>query len=357
MAETQTKNRIIFVGAGAVGSYIGGWLSHAGHDVTLVDMWHQQVEVVRDAGLYVTGPHETFVARPAMFHLHENELIARGRPFDIGFVSVKAYDTAWASTFINRFVKPDGYVVSAQNTWPDPAVASAVGADRAVGLVMSSISVALWEAGNVQRQGGTRRRDHGHLVFRAGNHDGSDTPRLHQLIEMLDPIDGGKITTNLWGERWAKLCQNSMGNPVSAVSGMSVAELNGDPKGRELQIRLAYESANVGLGLGFSVEEFSGFPARYWSDANDGGVFEMLDGILAEKTSDVNSRPSMAQDVVKGRPTEILEMNGYVCDQAKSIGMYTPVNAAIVDVIKSVDSGQIDPGNGVIETILKKAGY
>ncbi len=357
MSKTQIKSRIIFVGAGAVGSYIGGWLSHAGHDVTLVDMWHRQVDAIRDAGLCVTGPHETFIARPAMFHVHENELIARGRPFDIGFVTVKAYDTAWASTFINRFVKRDGYVVSAQNTWPDPAVASAVGVGRAVGLVMSSISVALWEAGNVERQGSTRRRDHGHLVFRAGNHHGSDTPRLHELIEILDPIDGGKITTNLWGERWAKLCQNSMGNPVAAASGMGIAELNRNPKGRELQIRLAYECANVGLGLGLSVEEFSGFPARYWADAADGGTFEMLDGVLAEKTADVNSRPSMAQDVLKRRPTEIMEMNGYVCEQAKSIGMCTPVNAAIVDVIRSVDSGQIEPGSGIVEMILKRAGY
>ncbi len=111
------KKRIIFIGAGAVGSYLGGWLSHTGHDVTLVDPWNEQVETIRKDGLKVDGPHDSFVAYPTMFHLHENELIARKEQFDIGFVAVKAYDTFWAATFINKFVKLNGYIVSSQNTW------------------------------------------------------------------------------------------------------------------------------------------------------------------------------------------------------------------------------------------------
>lgn len=355
---TESRNkRIIFIGAGAVGSYLGGWLSHTGHDVTMVDMWAEQVETVRANGLRVVGPHDPFAAYPAIYHLHENELVAREEQFDIGFVAVKAYDTAWAATIINRFVKPDGYIVSSQNTWTDPAIAAAVGAERAVGLVMSSISVAMWEAGRVERPGDTRRRDHGHLVFRAGNHDGSDTPRLHELIEILDPIDGGKVTTNLWGERWAKLGQNSMGNPVTAASGMGVADLNKHPRGRELQIRLAQECAAVGLALGHDVEDFGGQSAREWAEATHGDVYEMLDGVLAEKSSGANWRPSMAQDVVKGRPTEIYQMNGFVCQQGASVGVDTPVNAAMTDVIRAIDAAEIGTGFENVERVLTAAGY
>ena len=73
--QTESRNkRIIFIGAGAVGSYIGGWLSHTGHDVTMVDMWAEQVETVRNNGLEVSGPHDPFIAHPAAYHLHENEL-------------------------------------------------------------------------------------------------------------------------------------------------------------------------------------------------------------------------------------------------------------------------------------------
>ena len=354
--KTDSK-RIIFIGAGAVGSYLGGWLSHTGHDVTLVDMWDKQVETIRDHGLQVDGPHDSFVVRPTMYHLHENELLARKEKFDIGFVAVKAYDTLWAATFIDKFVKPDGYIVSSQNTWTDPAIAAAVGADRAVGLVMSSISVAMWEAGKVERPGKTRRRDHGHIVFRAGNHDGSNSPRLHELIDILDPIDAGKVTTNLWGERWAKLGQNSMGNPVSASSDMGMADLNKHPRGRELQIRLAQEVAAVGLALGHDVENFGGKKASEWAEASRGDVYEALDGELAEKSSGANWRPSMAQDVVKGRPTEIYQMNGFVCEQGATVGVSTPVNAAMADVIRAIDANELEAGFDNVERVLKAAGY
>jgi len=357
MTTNSSRKRIIFIGAGAVGSYLGGWLSHTGHDVTMVDMWDKQVETIRENGLQVDGPHDSFVARPTMYHLHENELVAREDQFDIGFVAVKAYDTSWAATFVNKYVKPDGYIVSSQNTWTDPAMAAAVGADRAVGLVMSSISVAMWEAGKVERPGDTRRRDLGHIVFRAGNHDGSDTPRLHELIEILDPVDGGKVTTNLWGERWAKLGQNSMGNPVAASSGMGMADLNKRARGRELQIRLAQECAAVGFALGHNVENFGGKTAQEWSDASKGDVFEQLDAELAEKSSGANWRPSMAQDVVKGRPTEIYQMNGFVCQQGATVGVDTPVNAAITDVIRAIDAGELEPGFDNVELTLKSAGY
>ena len=349
--------RIIFIGAGAVGSYLGGWLDHTGHDVTVVDPWAEQVEKIRADGLFVEGPHEPFTAHPKMFHLHENELVARQDPFDIGFVAMKAYDTRWAANFIDPFVKPDGYIVSSQNCWTDPLVAEAVGAERAVGLVMSSISVAMWEAGKVERPGKTRRRDEGHDVFRAGEHDGSESDRTRELVEMLDPIDAGRTTSNLWGERWAKLSQNSMGNPVVAISDMGMADLNKQQRGRELQIRLAAECARVGLALGLNVEKFGGMDPQMWADSSHGDVYEEVDDVLAQKAGGANWRPSMGQDVVKGRPTEINQMNGYVVERASEVGVDVPVNRSIVDAIRAIDSGSLKPGVDNVEMVLSRAGF
>ena len=357
MNKRNSKKRIIFIGAGAVGSYIGGWLSHTGHDVTIVDMWAKNVDTIRTHGLNVAGPHNAFVAHPSIWHLHENEIIARESPFDIGFVAVKAYDTHWAAKFIDKFVASDGYIVSSQNTWTDPAIAAAVGSDRAVGLVMSSISVALWNPGKVERPGETRRRDLGHIVFRAGNHDGSDSRRLHELIQILDPVDGGKITTNLWGERWAKLAQNAMGNPVSAASGLGMADLNKHHRGRELQIRLAQEVSSVGFALGYEIEDFGGRPAQDWANSSRGDTYEMLDGELAEKVNGSNWRPSMAQDVVKRRHTEIDQMNGFVCEQGAKVGIPTPVNEAMTKVIKNIDANLTDVKFANVEKVLELAGY
>src|SRR3990172_2073741 len=84
---------------------------------------------------------------------------------------------------------------------------------------MSKIGVALWTPGQVER-GFEKRQGTGHDVFRAGEHDGVITPRVEELANMLSIIDGARTTDNLWGERWAKLSQNAMSNPVQALSGL-----------------------------------------------------------------------------------------------------------------------------------------
>ena len=170
--------RLLFVGAGAIGSYLGGHLARAGHDVTLIDPWAEQVETIRRDGLAVEGPHEPFVARPAAVHLHEAARLPRD--FEIVFVAMKAYDTAWATQLAVRHAAPAGAVVSAQNCWPDPIVAGIAGATRSVGLVMSKIGVALWTPGHVER-GVEKGQGAGHDVFRVGEHDGRITPRVEEL--------------------------------------------------------------------------------------------------------------------------------------------------------------------------------
>src|SRR2546425_4231229 len=187
------SKKLLFIGAGAIGSYLGAFLSRAGHDVTLVDPWAEQVDTIRERGISVTGPHEPFEAHPAAVHL--NEAARLPRDFDIAFVAMKAYDTAWAAQLALRHVAPQGFIVAAQNCWPDPVVAAVAGAGRAVGLVMSKIGVALWKPGRVER-GLERGQGKGHDVFRAGEHDGRVTPRATALAAMLSVIDGAQVTDN-----------------------------------------------------------------------------------------------------------------------------------------------------------------
>src|SRR6266545_4970399 len=235
--------KLFFIGAGAIGSYLGAFLSRAGHDVTLVDPWSDQVEAIRQHGISVTGPHEPFEARPVAVHLHEAARLPRD--YHIAFVAMKAYDTAWAAQLALRHLATEGYVVAAQNCWPDPVVAAVAGASRAVGLVMSRIGVAVWRPGQVER-GIEKGQGTGHDVFRAGEHDGVVTPRVGELARMLSVIDRARATDNLWGERWAKLCQNAMSNPLQAMSGLGSLEIALSEAGRTLMIRLAAESARVG---------------------------------------------------------------------------------------------------------------
>ena len=347
--------KLLFVGAGAIGSYLGAFLTRAGHDVTLIDPWAEQVETVRRQGISVTGPHDPFEARPTAVHL--NDAARLPHDFQIAFVAMKAYDTAWATQLALRHLAPSGFVVSSQNCWPDPVVAAMAGAGRSVGLVMSKIGVAMWKPGHVER-GMEKGQGKGHDVFRAGEHDGRVTPRVTELAEMLSVIDGSQATENLWGERWAKLCQNAMGNPVQAMSGLGSLEIASSEVGRAITIHLGAESARVGLAVGYKIPKFGGVTAEQWADAGRRETYETLDRMLTPTASGSGRswRASMAQDMTKGRPTEIDYMNGYVVAQGRERGVPTPVSAAIVNTVHEVEAGtrQAVPQN--IELTLRRAG-
>ncbi len=346
--------KLIFIGAGAIGSYVGGWLSKEGHDVTLVDPWPDQVEKVRADGIAVHGPHDPFTERLKIFHIHEAALL--DQDYDIGFVAMKSQDTRWATYFVDRFVGDHGYLVSAQNCFNDELIASIVGQQRAVGLIMSSISVALWEPGKVER-GVAKGSSRGHNVFRAGEHDGSVTARTEELAEMMAPIDGSEATANLWGERWSKLSQNSMGNPLHGMTGLGASQVSSMPEGRKLAINLARECALVGLALGHDIAKYGGSTADQWANSDRGDTYEELDAAMTPESPGASAwRASLAQDVHKGRKTEIDHMNGYVIEKGRETGIATPVNAAVVDMIHAIDSGEIKPDPSNIATTLRNAG-
>jgi 2-dehydropantoate 2-reductase len=348
------SRKILFVGAGAIGSYIGAFLTRAGHDVTLVDPWAEQIDAIRARGLAVTGPHEPFEARPVAVHLHAAASLPRD--YDVAFVAMKAYDTPWATQLALRHLGPEGFIVAAQNCWPDPVVAELAGPGRAVGLVMSKIGVAVWTPGHVVR-GMEKGQGRGHDVFRAGEHDGRITPRVAALAQMLSVIDGAQVTDNLWGERWAKLCANAMSNPVQAMSGLGSIEVASSEVGRAIMIHLARESARVGLASGLRVPRFNGAGAEQWADADRREVYESLDTLLTPgAASPRNWRASMAQDVAKGRLTEIDHMNGHVTAQAREHGVPTPVSTAVIDVMHEVERGgrPAEPPNLALS--LRRAG-
>tara|TARA_Y100000590_G_scaffold419666_1_gene521599 strand:+ start:2946 stop:3992 length:1047 start_codon:yes stop_codon:yes gene_type:complete len=346
--------RILFIGAGAVGSYLGGWLSHTNHDITIIDPWAEQVEWVRQHGIEVAGPHDTFVSRPRMLHLHESELLIREELFDCGFIAMKAYDTQWSAQFIKRFIKSEGLIISAQNCWPDKMIADIVGQERAAGLVMSNISVELYTPGKVSRPGHSLMRDLGHDVFRIGSHDGKKSNKLGEISEILDVIDSSIITENLWGERWAKLSQNCMGNPVVAMSNLGTAELAADEKCRKLQINLAREAAELGIELGYKFESFGGAKTVKWVQSKTPAIYEEVDKMIFERRNGPNRRPSMGQDVIRGRKTEILHMNGYVLDSAKKIKKALPYTEATVEKVLEIDNGRIEPDVNNVYSIIDK---
>ena len=138
----MAKKRIAVVGVGALGGYVGGWLAHTGEDVTLIDFWPENIETIRKNGLELDGvtPEEKIMVKSAKtMHLTEMEALSRQKPVDIAFVSMKSYDTEWATALIKQYLAPDGFVVSLQNCLNEERIANQVGWGKTVGMVASLI--------------------------------------------------------------------------------------------------------------------------------------------------------------------------------------------------------------------------
>ena len=303
------EDRIAVYGAGAVGAYVGGYMTRDGRDVTLIDPWEEHVTLMRDPGLQLSG-----LTEPENFSVKCNAVLDRdlpppgegtsgdGGPFDVIFICVKSFDTEAAAKRMLPYLADDGFMVSLQNGINEGTIAGVVGADRTVGCIASSISVSMWEPGAVRRNVKLGGREH--VVFRAGELDGSVTPRVERIAEILSSVDSAKVTTTLMGERWSKLIVNCMRNPISAASGMASNACDTDDHIRRLGIRIGAEAVQVAMAEGHPLEKLLGMAPEQVLAAGKGDADAMaacdkslLDG--RAKRSDAQ-RPSMAQDMVKG---------------------------------------------------------
>jgi len=171
-------DKIVIMGSGALGSYSAAYLVKGGEDVTIFDMWPEHVEMIRQHGLRASGSQGDFTVPVKAMHLTDAQGI--NELFDYAFISMKSYDTEWATHFIKRYVKEEGFFISLQNCWNDPVIGSIVGSDREIGWIASHIEVALWEPGHVNR-GGASGRDRGYTVFRVGEQNGQITSRSEDI--------------------------------------------------------------------------------------------------------------------------------------------------------------------------------
>jgi len=238
-------------------------------------------------------------------------------------------------------------------------LASIVGYEREIGCVMSSIQVALWKPGEVER-GGLTGKDRDYVIFRVGELHGMKTARAEQIAEYFSCIDLSMVTSNIWGERWAKLTLNAATNTITAMSGLGAEKAAENSNARKIQVGIAKESCQVGLALNYMIEPVIGVPADKWAQSDKGDVFEELEAIFhpgmgKKYKSSGDWKSSMAQDVHKKRKTEINFMNAYIAEQGVKAGIATPINSAVTSIIREIDLGERIPSDANFDEIIKLA--
>src|SRR6201987_161820 len=340
--------RIAIVGAGAVGGYAGAHMVQAGEDVTFIDPWPEHVEHMRKHGLRVTHARDVpeFTVPVRALHVTDAQQLSKEKPVDIAFVCMKSYDTAWATMMIRQYLAPGGFVVSLQNCMNEETIACVVGWGRTVGAIASAITVELCEPGHVRRASG--KRGAAHTVFRVGEVHGLISERAREVCRLLALADSAKVTQNLWGERWTKLVVNAMAKGLSACTGLLSRDVLLDDGLRHFSARLGSEAIRVGQALGYQLEAIHDVAPELIARAGEGDVkakAEYGDRRLAEvrRPDGGAHRPSMGQDMVKGRRTEIEFLNGFIVDKGQEIGVSTHANAALTDIVRRVEKGELKP--------------
>jgi 2-dehydropantoate 2-reductase len=242
--------------------------------------------------------------------------------------------------------KPDGVLVDFQNGINDERVAALAGRERCLGCVIT-IGAGMYEPGHAIRT------DRAAIGFKIGEHDGKVTERAERLAKIMCDVAPTKVTTNLWGERWSKLSVNCMANGLAGLSGLGSAEVRTSPGVRRVAINLAAEAIQVGRAHGHEVEPIWGIEAQRFVDAVKGRGIEDVERDMAEKAKELaGGRPSLLQDVMRGRRTEVQYLNGYVSEQGRKVGIPTPFNDKVVELITAVPPGTLKPDPKRLEPLV-----
>jgi 2-dehydropantoate 2-reductase len=340
--------KIAIMGTGAVGAYAGAHMAREGEDVTFIDPWPANVETMRERGLKVSHLRDVadWSTPVRALHLTDLQQAAKEQPFDIAFVCMKSYDTEWATLMISQYLAPGGFIVSLQNCMNEATIAGVVGWGKVVGCIASSITVDLCEPGHVRRAAGKSGAKH--TVFRAGEVHGRITERVQEVERLVGLADSAVATSNLWGERWSKLVTNAMGNGMSACTGLITKDILRNDVLRRFGARLGSEAIRVGQALGYELEEIHHIDPETIAlagegDADAGRDYDRHRLDEVSKAGGGEHRPSMGQDMVKGRRTEIDFLNGYIARKGQEIGLATPANAALTEIVKRVEKGELQP--------------
>lgn len=329
--------KIAVLGTGANGASIGADLTRAGLDVTLIEQWPAHVEAMRRYGIRVELPEETITTPVSVINLCEVATLRE--KFDVVLLLMKAYDTTWATELIKPYVASDGLVVGVQNGMTVDDIARVVGVERTLGAVIE-ISSNMFEPGVVERQS-----PHSRSWFAVGGIDPSTRRREHEAADLLRHSGTVEITHDIRSSKWMKLVVNAAELVPSAILGLPLAEAIRVPGMREYMIEAGQEAVRTTLAIGNRVVPIFGMSE---DEAKSPEQFTevLLDAVLNDYTLP-STRTTVLQDWMKGRRSEVDQINGLVVDEQRRLGGRAPANELAVELAHRIESGELkaEPAN------------
>ena len=307
MNENESWPRIAVVGAGAVGGYFGGMLARAGAPAVFIGRPAFAEAVRKDGLLLDTTQFKERIAATASSELEA----AHGA--EIVLFCVKTTDTAAAARELARIVAPGAVVVSMQNGVDNAEQIRAAGG-------IDALAAVVYVAASVPVPGTVKHVGRGDLVLGPEN---EKTRRVAELfIRAKVPC---RISDNIAGELWTKLVWNCALNALSALGKVTYGEIIASADAKQLLEGTVFEVLAVARAAGIKP------PGLEDPKAALAGAYKIAEQMSA-------TRSSTAQDMMRGKRTEIDSLNGFIARKGRELGVPTPLNHALYTLVKLAEA-------------------
>jgi 2-dehydropantoate 2-reductase len=303
MTGEDSWPRVAVVGAGAVGGYFGGLLADAGAPVVMIGR-QAFVDVVSRAGLFL----DTLQFQKRV-RVDASTDMSSVRGADLVLFCVKTTGNAAAARQLVRFLSPQSTVVSLQNGVDNvEEIRAAAGIDAVAAVVYVAASVE--EPGNVKHVG------RGDLVI------GPKSERVTRVAEIfLRAKVPCRVSDNIEGELWTKLVWNCALNAVSALGGARYGAIAESREAWGLVETVVDEVLSVARVAQITLPGLENSKAA-------------MEGVMRIATQMAGALSSTAQDINRGKPTEIASLNGYIARRGAALRVPTPVNRTLYTLVK-----------------------
>jgi 2-dehydropantoate 2-reductase len=293
--------KVAVVGAGAVGCYYGGMLARAGHDVTLIGR-PQHVEAIKRQGLRLET--QAFDERIRVSASSEGSAVQRAQ---LVLFCVKSTDTESAAAAIKAHLAPDALVLSLQN--------GVENADRLRAILPQDVLAAVvYIATEMAGAGHVKHHGRGELIIERSR---ASDEVARALIAAGVPVD---ISDNVRGALWMKLILNCAYNALSAITQLPYGRLVKGTAITTVMRDVVDECVAVARADGVTIPGDVAAGVRK----------------IAETVPDQHS--STAQDLARGKPSEIDHLNGLIVRRGEALGVATPTNRMLYAIVKLIES-------------------
>ena len=330
----MTDKTIAVIGGGAIGGITAAYLSKAGYDVELVVKYKDKAEQAATKGLHIIGVRgDQYMKVKAVADVEQ----LSGKK-DIVMIVTKAYDMPDAARRALPFLKDDSLVVSMQNGICVEALGDIVGAARSVGCVIG------W--GSTMMSDGTlNMTSEGDFVI-GGQLPDTDLSGLKDVMEHMLPT---RISANIIADLYSKMIVNSCITSLGVLCGLHLGKIMSYKQARKIFVSIIREAVAVANAMNLKVEPYGGKLDYYNLIKGEGALAyfrrDVVIRIIGFKYRRLKS--SSLQSLQRGKPTEVDYYNGYIAKKGAELGVATPVNARIVEMIKEIEAKKrtIDPKN------------